>query len=205
MTTIDLQSKTVYIPFGEFFANLFAGLIVIFLAVVGILLGMFAFGQEEVGEFLGLLGLLGFGGAGLCCLGLIFQPILVGRDVSGRVPEIAELKEKHEELKDLEIRHPYFWAIVLMNLLTFWSIVGWFVAMIWACSPGRVVIPDKFLSKLGSTGDSSSSPKPTTAHDQGTDGGGGLKEALQEIESLKSQGLISDEEAEARRKLILNR
>ena len=41
-----------------------------------------------------------------------------------------------------------FMGIFLVNLLAGWTVIGWFIALIWACSPERYV-PVRFVPVSG--------------------------------------------------------
>jgi 4-hydroxybenzoate polyprenyltransferase len=196
-TTTVLPDKTVNIPLGELGSNLAAGLFFAALAVGGFLLPMFfpATWAIVVGWSLGAL---------IAC-GLIFMPISVAMDVGDRIPEVKDARENDKELKQIEIRHPHLWAIVLLNVASFWSGVGWVVAMVWACSPGKVVIPDKvFAVVFGKNNpeepklDQPSSPPRLPVNPS-------LEEQLTEVNQLVDKGLLTKEEAEERKTLILKR
>lgn len=137
--TTVLPDKTVNVPFGGFFSTLMVGLVILAIAVGAFLLPLFV--QETWAMVVGW-GL----GSVLVFLFFIF-PISIAMDVGDRIPEIEEARKKDEELKEIQIRHPRLWVIVLLNIASFWSGIGWIIALAWACAPGKVVIPDKVYFK----------------------------------------------------------
>lgn len=78
-------------------------------------------------------------------------------------------------------KHPNYPAIFLVNLLLGWTVVGWFVAIMWSAStPKR---PEKALS--GQT--------YRVKYSQ-----------LEALGSLKEKGLITDEEFESEKRKLLD-
>lgn len=196
-TTTVLPDKTVPIPFGGFFANLIAGLF-----ITGLAVGAFLF-PALVPQTWAMV--VGWSLGSLLVFGLVFFPISIAMDVGDRIPEIEEARKNDEELKEIQIRHPQLWAIVLLNIASFWSGIGWIIAMAWACSPGKVAIPDKVFSKVF---DNTNSEKPDAQQGHPTESISGpscLETELIEIKRLEEKGLLSKEEADNRRKLILSR
>lgn len=195
MTTI-LPNKTVNIPFGNFSSAL--GALILFGAIgVGcILLPIFIPATWAY--------VVGWGIAGLVFFGLFFMPIGMAMDVGDRIPEIEAARKNNDKLKSIEIRHPHFWIIVLLMIFTFWTGLGWLAALIWACSPGKVVIPDAVFSVVFENGDIEKTettpplPQPTEPSNSSLEG------KLIEISQLVEKGLITKDEAESRRQLILN-
>lgn len=144
--TTVLPDKTVNIPFGGFFSHLMVGLVLLAIAVGAILLPVFV--QETWAMVVGW-------GLGSVLAFLFFMfPISLAMDVGDRIPEIEEARKKDEDLKEIQIRHPRLWVIVLLNIAGFWSGIGWIIALAWACSPGKVVIPDQVYSKVFDNADS---------------------------------------------------
>lgn len=192
-----LQDKTVYIPFGDFIKSLTCGLLAFALAVGGSVLPLFVTEPWAA--------IVGWGGAGLMLIGLLFLPVGVALDIGDRIPEIRAAREKDKSLKELNVHHPYLWVIILLNITTFWSGVGWFVALIWACSPGKVVIPDKLFNVVFANNDQSESKVRSDNVTSTPSETPKLEAELEEIKQLVDKGLITKEEAEIRRKFILNR
>lgn len=196
-STTVLSDKTVNIPFGEFASTFIAGIIIAALAVGAFLLPVFV---QAPWAFI-----VGWGIGGLMCFGLIFAPVSLALDVGDRIPEIKAARKTNKDLKEIDVRHPYLWAIILLNLASFWSGIGWLVALAWACSPGKVVIPDKlfnavFLDKRND------GPEVLQKGVVATSSGSSILESeLLELKQLVERGLITVEEGDARRKLILNR
>jgi hypothetical protein len=198
-TSSILSGKTVYVPFGGFLQNIGSSFWSIIFAAGGFIFPLLV---KETWAFV-----VGWIISGLFIFVLIMIPITVAMDVSERIPEVKAARESDESLKKLEIRHPYLWVIVLLTIASFWSVIGWFVALAWACSPGRVVIPDNIYNVVFSK----SNPQdqhadlPLAATDSKLNETKGLESDLIEINQLLEKDLITKEEAEKRRGLILNR
>ena len=194
-----LPDKTVYIPFGSFVQNLVSGLVAIVIVVAAFTFAVLV--RETWAIVLGsLVGLLF-----IFCL--IMLPISAAMDVGGRIPEIKTARESDESLKKIEIRHPYLWVIVLLTIASFWSGIGWFIAMAWACSPGRVVIPDSIYNAVFSEKKplDNGSDVPASSKDLNQNKITDLEANLIETNQLLANNLITKEEADKRRELILNR
>ena len=195
-STTVLPDKTVNIPLGGLVTNLMAGLFAAALAAGCFLLPMFVPEWWAMG--------FGWGLGALIVLCLIFMPISVAMDVGDRIPEVEAAREKDEELKEIEIRHPHLVAIVLLNIASFWSVIGWVVAMVWACSPGKVVIPDMVFAAVYEKADPEE-PKLNPNSPPRLPANSSLEAQLTEINQLLEKGLLTKEEAEGRKRLILSR
>ena len=201
MTTI-LPDKTVNIPFGGVFTQLIVGLIVAALALGSFFLpAAFSFATWSY--------LIGWGIGCFLIFGIVCLPISVASDVGDRIPEIQAARKNNPEIKEIQIKHRYFGAIILLTILSFWSGFGWIVALAWACSPGKVVIPDKlFAAAFGRNqapdADADLAPvvQPPAIQNEPVST---LQNELHEIARLHEAQLISDEEFAARRKLVLSR
>lgn len=198
-TSSVLSGKTVYIPFGGFLHSIASSIWGIIFATGGLI---FPFLVNETWAFV-----IGWIISGIFILGLITIPITTAMDVGERIPEVKAARESDESLKKLEIRHPYLWVIVLLTIASFWSVIGWFVALAWACSPGRVVIPDNIYNVVFSkcNPQDQHTDLPLAATDSKLNETKGLESDLIEINQLLEKDLITKEEAEKRRGLILNR
>ena len=196
-STTVLPDKTVNIPLGELGTNLIAGLLVAVFAV-----GCFLFPMMVPASWAMLVG---WSLGGLIVICLIFMPISVAMDVGDRIPEVAAARKNDKELKEIEIRHPHLWIIVLLNIASFWSGIGWVVAMVWACSPGKVVIPDRIFAAVFDENDSMKSKLDKTSSPPPLPGNSSLEAQLTEINQLIEKGLLTKDEAEARKILVLNR
>jgi hypothetical protein len=179
--------------------NLVSGLVAIVIVVAAITFAVLV--RETWAIVLGsLVGLLF-----IFCL--IMLPISAAMDVGGRIPEIKTARESDESLKKIEIRHPYLWVIVLLTIASFWSGIGWFIAMAWACSPGRVVIPDSIYNAVFSEKKppDNGSDVPASSKELNQNKITDLEANLIETNQLLANNLITKEEADKRRELILNR
>jgi|694.fasta_scaffold117988_5 hypothetical protein len=198
-TSPTLLDKTVYIPFGSFVHNIVSGIVAIVIVIAAFTFAILVGDTWAIvlGSLVGLIFIFG----------LIMLPISAAIDVGGRIPEVKTARELDENLKKIEIRHPYLWLIVLLTIAGFWSVIGWFVAMAWACSPGKVVIPDKLydaaFSKNSLQDQSDQASIADTIHKQNNPTG--LEAELMEINQLLAKDLITKDEAEKRRTVILGR
>ena len=77
--------------------------------------------------------------------------------------------------------HPHYPVIFLVNLLSGWTIIGWFVAIIWSCA--------------------SIKPSRTT---QARDSACMKYSQLERLASLKERGLVTDEEFEIEKNKLLS-
>jgi len=196
-TTTVLPDKTVNIPLGGLGTNIIAGLFGAAFAAGCFLLP--AFVPETWAMF------VGWGLGSLIVFGLIFMPIGVAMDVGDRIPELEAAREKDKELKGIEIRHPHLWAIILLNIASFWSGIGWIVAMVWACSPGKVVIPDKVYAAVFAKNDPEEPKLDQPSSPPRLPANTNLEAQLAEINQLVDKGLLTKEEAEDRKRLVLSR
>ena len=67
-----------------------------------------------------------------------FSPIINASDLSDYIPEIVKLKQENKKRKDLKIRHPRLWAVILLTVIGFFTIIPWFIAL-WM-STGSVIV-----------------------------------------------------------------
>jgi len=195
MTTI-LPDKTVHIPFGNFSLALGALLLFGAIGVGGFLLPFFVSATWAC--------IVGWGIAGIVSFGLFFMPIGMAMDVGDRIPEIEAARKNNDELKPIEIRHPHFWIIVLLMIFTFWTGLGWVAALLWACAPGKVVIPDVVFSTVFENDDPNEAETPPPLPHSAEPGSKSLEGKLLELSQLLEKGLITKDEAKSRRQLILN-
>lgn len=195
-TTTVLPDKTVNIPFGELDSNLITGLIWAAFSVGCFLLPVLVQATWAI--------VIGWGLGGLVVLCLIFYPISVAMDVGDRIPEVKDARNKDKELKKIVIPHPHLWAIILLNIASFWSVIGWIVAMAWACSPGKVMIPDKLFANIFDK-DAPVKPEKTPSSPSQVPTNPSLEAQLTEINQLVERGLLTKDEADSRKGLILSR
>lgn len=195
-TTTDFSNKTVNVPFGELANALGSGL---FAAVLAALL----FTVPSLVDASWVM-LVSYGCGSFLILFIICLPISIAIDVGDRIPEVKKARSKNPEVREVQIRHPQFWAILVLNVAAFWSGIGWFMALAWACSPGKIVIPDEIFA-IAFAGKDPRSPKlvdskiPQSFHILS------LEAQLTEINQLVEKGLLTKEEAASRRSLILSR
>ena len=196
-TSSVLSGKTVYIPFGGFLHNIASSILGFIFAIGGFI---FPFLVGETWAFV-----LGWIISGIFVFGLIMIPITTAMDVGDRVPEVQAARKSDENLKKLEIRHPYLWVIVLLTIASFWSVIGWFVALAWACSPGKVVIPDSIYNAVFSekTPPDNGGDVPASSKELNQNKTTDLEAKLIEINQLLANNLITKEEAGKRIELIL--
>lgn len=201
--TVFADSKAVHIPFGDFSRNLGAGVALLIIAAGAVALP-FAVPDSVPGLWL-FVAVICWGIAALIVFSLVFLPISLAMDVGDRVPEIKQAREKDKSLKSVRISHPYLWAIVILNLVGFWFVIGWIVAIAWACSPGHVVIPDKIFDKAFQKTKKQGDGVVLEQTDAQPSRVVSLEHELTEIKLLEEKGLLSKMEADARRNLVLSR
>lgn len=195
-TTSLLHDKSVNIPFGELGSALGSALLYAIFAT-----GAFCLPFMIEATWAAIIG-CGIGG--ILVLTLIFLPIIIAMDVGDRIPEVREARSGNKELRDVPIRHPYLWIIILINILCFWSGLGWLVALAWACSPGRVMIPNEIFHIVFEKENPHKLQRPPKIVAASTTSPN-LESQLLEIHKLLVSGVLTKEEAEARRTLILSR
>ena len=79
--------------------------------------------------------------------------------------------------------HPSFVAIMVLNLLLGWSLVGWIVALVWAFSDMRVIL-------LRSDDPSANNPLNQV-------------EALEKLAVLRDKGVLTEEAFQRKKKTLL--
>ena len=80
-----------------------------------------------------------------------------------------------------EKNHPQASAITILNLFLGWTLLGWVIALVWACSkqePQKVVIQNEKTS---------------------------LTDELVKLAELKDKGILTEEEFNAKKKQILEK
>lgn len=197
MTTI-LSDKSVNIPFGGFFTHLIIGSFFALLAIWSFFIpSLFSYQRWSY--------IMGWGlSIVLVCI-IAFLPIIVASDVGDRIPEVVKARKKDLEIDGVKIKHRYLSGIVILTILSFWSGFGWIIALAWACSPGKVVIPDKIFDAAFGGDQAPDLEAASTLQSVESKLVGTLEIELKEVTRLHEARLISDEEAEARRRLVLSR
>jgi len=188
--TVIKAERAVSIPFGNFTSSILGFIGGAVVSIIMFLIGTALLDQSEFVAW--AFWLLACFGAGI----LLCWPIALAFDLSDRIPEIAELKAKDpEKYKELNIRHPKIWIIVLLTLALGWSGIAWIIAWAMALSPGKVPIPtDVFDEAFGA---------PTMPQMPAMPADKSIADKIKELDSLVAGGVITQEEAAERRKVIL--
>jgi len=78
-----------------------------------------------------------------------FSPIINAADLSDYIPEIVILKQENKKRKDLKIRHPRLWAVILLTVIGFFTIIPWFIALWMSTGSVTVNIADNIAVEAG--------------------------------------------------------
>jgi hypothetical protein len=72
-----------------------------------------------------------------------FLPAIVASNVKERVESVHYKGKTYnvEYAEDQKVQHPYFVAILLINILLGGTFFGWIGALAWACAPGDTEVP----------------------------------------------------------------
>lgn len=133
--------KKVRMPAGSMISSL--GGILLF-GIVGALIAGLCCLIPTVGWF------LGFGIACLCGTFIFFYPIAEAANIGDRLAELKKLKKTESDLKDLKVRHQYFWVIVIVNILFGVTFIGWVVAYVMAHMPCDADLSSDVAERIGS-------------------------------------------------------
>jgi Ca2+/Na+ antiporter len=128
---------------------------------------------------------------GLYLIILVFYPIIQASDVSDRLPEVVAIKKANKEISDVSIRHQYFWAIVIIDILFGATIIGYVIAFVMAHMPCDADVPALLLEKVNLT-----ETKPPVIPIS-------LEDKIKEVDALVQRKVLSPDEARVRRDNIL--
>lgn len=80
-------------------------------------------------------------------------------------------------------KHPQIGAIFALNLFLGWTLLGWVVALVWACMKSEPKQPETVINEINNS----------------------AADEIKKLAELKEQGILTDEEFNARKKKILEK